>query len=100
MLPTVRDVDGLALSSRNAYLSAIERETARAIPEALSAAAGAFADGSDPVSAATAVLNAEPKLVADYVELAKFDDRLVLSLAARIGEVRLIDNVVLEGGKE
>ena len=100
ILPTVRDVDGLALSSRNAYLTPLERETARAIPEALSAAEEAFVDGSDPVSAATAVLNAEPKLIADYVELARFDDQLVLAVAARISDVRLIDNIVLQGRKE
>jgi pantoate--beta-alanine ligase len=94
VLPTVRDDDGLALSSRNAYLSAEERRAALALPRALDAARTAHAQGSDPVKAARAALNG---LEPDYVELVDLDGATVLAAAARFGSTRLIDNVVLEG---
>jgi pantoate--beta-alanine ligase len=78
--PTVRDADGLALSSRNAYLSPEEREAARSLPRALKANDPALLDG----------------LEVDYFEVADFEPR-VLAAAVRIGKTRLIDNVVLEG---
>jgi pantoate--beta-alanine ligase len=83
-LPTVRDADGLALSSRNAYLSPAERVQALALPKALAT--------RDPARARE-LLNG---LEVDYLEVADFDPR-VLAAAVRIGETRLIDNVVLEG---
>jgi pantoate--beta-alanine ligase len=94
VLPTVRDEDGLALSSRNAYLSREEREHALALPRALEAGRSAHVQGSDPVAAARAELNG---LEPDYVELLDVDGATVLAAAARIGSTRLIDNVVLEG---
>jgi pantoate--beta-alanine ligase len=94
VLPTVRDDDGLALSSRNAYLSAEERRAALALPRALAAGRSAHVHGSDPVSAARAALNG---LEPDYVELVDLDGATVLAAAARVGSTRLIDNVVLEG---
>ena len=90
VLPTVRDADGLALSSRNAYLSPAEREQALALPRALEAAQSA----PDPVAATLAALNG---LEPEYVELLRVGDATVLTAAARIGSTRLIDNVVLEG---
>jgi pantoate--beta-alanine ligase len=109
-VPTVRDTDGLALSSRNAYLSAEEREAARQIPLGLSDAVRAFQAGERDVAALTAIVQAYVEPVAssvDYIEMADPDtlrllspqeragDRTLLALAARIGRTRLIDNVLL-----
>ncbi len=94
VLPTVRDGDGLALSSRNAYLSQEERHRALALPRALEAGRSAHVEGSDPVAAARGALNG---LVPEYVEVLDLGDVTVLAAAARIGTTRLIDNVVLEG---
>ena len=82
-VPTVRDADGLALSSRNARLAPEERERALALPRALST--------RDPRAAREALAG----LDVDYVEVADFDPP-VLAAAVRVGSVRLIDNVVLE----
>jgi len=93
---TVRDADGLALSSRNVYLSAAERSLALALPRALQAGAAAHAAGEDPEAAARAVLRGEPGLEIDYVAVADLDGP-TLAAAVRVGETRLIDNVRLVG---
>jgi pantoate--beta-alanine ligase len=109
-VPTVRDPDGLATSSRNAYLSAADRAAALAIPAAL--AAGREATGGGPgavLAAARRVLDrgtadAEP-LAVDYVSLVDpgtfeavaegHTGPAVLAIAARVGRTRLIDNIPL-----
>jgi pantoate--beta-alanine ligase len=90
VVATVRDADGLALSSRNVRLSPAERERALGLPRALASAAGE----PDPVAAARASLNG---LEPEYVELLDFDDAKLLAAAIRVGSTRLIDNVLLEG---
>ena len=85
-IPTVRDADGLALSSRNARLSAHERRRALALPQALA---------TRDASVAREALEAAG-LEVDYVEPAPFDPP-VLAAAVRVGSTRLIDNVPLEG---
>ena len=96
VLPTVRDDDGLALSSRNALLSPTNRRAALVLPRALEAGREAHGAGADPVAAAGAVLAEEPRVEPDYVEVARWNGRLVLAAAVRTGGTRLIDNVVLE----
>jgi pantoate--beta-alanine ligase len=83
VVPTVRDADGLALSSRNVHLSPAERELALTLPRALAT--------KDPAEA-RARLNG---LDVDYLEVADFEPR-VLAAAVRVGKTRLIDNVVLD----
>jgi pantoate--beta-alanine ligase len=83
VVPTVRDVDGLALSSRNAYLSEEERKLALQLPRALATMDAAQAREQ---------LNG---LDVDYVEVADFDPP-VLAAAVRVGKTRLIDNVILD----
>ncbi len=87
VLPVVRDRDGLALSSRNALLSADERERALALPRALR---------TRDREEALALLTAANGLDIDYVEVADFEPP-TLAAAVRVGSTRLIDNVPLEG---
>lgn len=101
--PTVRDDDGLALSSRNMYLSPEERRQAQVIPAGLAAAARLFAAGERRVARLVAAARGElaggPDLRCEYVEIVDRDFRPVsqavsgsiLVVAARIGSARLID---------
>ena len=107
--PTVREPDGLALSSRNAYLSPDERERARALSAALAAAERTVVSGerAGPVvlSAARAELDAAG-VAPEYLELRSANDlshvervngSTLLAVAARVGRARLIDNTILGG---
>jgi pantoate--beta-alanine ligase len=111
-VPIVRDDDGLATSSRNAYLSAAERATALAIPAAIVAGREAAAGGPAAVLAAAAreLRPAAPALAVDYLSLVDprtFRDvagdhtgPAVLAVAARAGNTRLIDNTRLNFGPD
>ncbi len=93
VVPTVRDPDGLAMSSRNARLSADERRRALALPRALERGIAAFRKGNDPVAAARAELSGVDRV--EYLAVTSFHGEPTLVLAARIGTTRLIDNVPL-----
>lgn len=107
-MPTVREQDGLALSSRNRYLSAEERARALGISRGLRAAHRAFESGERDVARIAALVRAEiePRFDSiDYVDVADAEtlerltsaiaQRAVITVAARIGATRLIDNTVL-----
>ena len=109
--PIVRESDGLAMSSRNAYLSPPERQAALCLSRALAASETAVREGERGGAAvldrAYAVLNAEPRARIDYVALADPEslrpvDRIagptLLALAVWIGQTRLIDNTLLGRG--
>jgi len=94
VVETVRDEDGLAFSSRNVLLSSEERAQALALPRALAAGKEAYTQGADAVRATRSFLNG---LTPDYVELLELGDATVLAVAVRVGNIRLIDNVLLKG---
>lgn len=110
-VPTVRDADGLALSSRNKYLSPSERKVAPALHQALAAGGAAAARGPRAVlDAASRFISAVPALIdVDYIALVDaetyqpvrdddFSGATVLAIAARLGGTRLIDNVIVQVG--
>jgi len=107
--PTVRELDGLALSSRNAYLQGDERRAALALSRALRAVEQAWRGGeADPGPLARRGLDVlrAPGVAPEYLALvdeqmrpvARVDARTVVLVAARVGKTRLIDNVVLGEG--
>jgi pantoate--beta-alanine ligase len=108
--PTVREEDGLALSSRNAYLSAEERKAATVLYRALSVAKDSYEKGEREATALRSVMrsviDSEPLAVAEYVSAADPETLLELqtiesgggvlfSMAVKIGKTRLIDNMLL-----
>jgi pantoate--beta-alanine ligase len=106
--PTVREADGLALSSRNVYLDADDRRRARVIPRALAAVEAEYARGERDaralLAAAHAQLAEEPAVRPDYLALADGEtlepvevaaDGAVAMIAARVGRTRLLDNAIL-----
>jgi pantoate--beta-alanine ligase len=109
----VRDPDGLAISSRNRFLSPSERATALALPRSLRAGRAAAAAGPEAVLAAaqdelSAAAKADPPLTTDYLALtdpatfaaaqAGYAGRALLLVAATVGKTRLIDNIAVELG--
>jgi pantoate--beta-alanine ligase len=108
VLPTVREEDGLALSSRNAYLDAEQRERAVAISRALRAAERAAREGETSTRALVEAARDELRnagIEPEYVEARSAEDlspitefngrRVLVAVAARVGKARLIDNVVI-----
>jgi pantoate--beta-alanine ligase len=108
--PTVREPDGLAMSSRNVLLDAASRAKAPALYEALSGIADAVADGerkTTPLLARGAALLESRGIVPEYLaivapdtfaDVATIDDGVLCLVAARFGAVRLIDNILLAAG--
>lgn len=110
LAPTVREADGLALSSRNVFLSPEERASALALPRSLQAgweaARRPAATPADVLAAARAALAGFPGVALQYLELVDRDTLAdarelarpaVLAVAAHVGRTRLIDNVTLDG---
>lgn len=108
VVPTVRETDGLAMSSRNAYLSPSERQAAPVLYRSLSLAEAMYDKGqgnaADIKEAMLRLLQAEPLAHTDYIsiadpetleELENIQGPALVSLAVRMGKTRLIDNVVL-----
>ena len=111
VIPTIRERGGLALSSRNAFLSPADREQALGLSRALAAAAAAFASGERGAAALERVmrggLEAHPGVEVEYIAVAdprslepvsSADEGTVVLIAARVGSTRLIDNVILSEG--
>jgi pantoate--beta-alanine ligase len=109
---TVRDSDGLALSSRNVYLSPAERAAAPVLYRALSAARTEYGNGERSAArmraVMKAVLDSEPLAIVDYLSVAdpltlaecdRAGEDVLLSLAVRFGHTRLIDNILLGSGE-
>jgi pantoate--beta-alanine ligase len=110
-VPTVREPDGLAMSSRNRYLTALDREVALILPSALRAGERHAPEGASAARrAARDVLVTEPLCLVDYLVLvhpATLDDvpewyrgEALLAVAGRIGTTRLIDNVIVAVGQD
>ena len=105
VLPTVREADGLALSSRNRYLTREERADARLVPEAIRAAAAYWREGgrkaTELLERLHALFDNRENVTVDYIELVDFStlepvselsENTLLALAVRVGSTRLIDN--------
>lgn len=106
VVPTVREPDGLAMSSRNVYLDPEERERATALSRALAVAKSKRASGVDGALNAAREVLAQAAIEPEYLEARYTDDLesaesfngrpVLVAVAARVGRARLIDNVVIE----
>ncbi|MEO0131555.1 MAG: pantoate--beta-alanine ligase [candidate division WOR-3 bacterium] len=107
--PTVREKDGLAMSSRNVYLTTEERQKAPVLYQALTIAKRLIAQGErDPakvLQAMRTLIDAVPELKLEYLEIVDLDNlepvpiiknRVLIALAARLGKARLIDNIIVK----
>ena len=107
--PTVREADGLAMSSRNMYLSSEERETALVLYKSLNRAEelilGGCRKGSKIIGAMEAIIFREPMAQLEYIEivdttnletLEELKDEVLIALAVKVGKTRLIDNIIVE----
>jgi len=110
-MPTIREDDGLAKSSRNSYLSPEERRAALCLSRSLAAASDLYCSGEKDVerlrAELLAILDSEPLARVDYAEfrdgdsleeVRQADERTVVALAVRIGTTRLIDNTMIGRG--
>ncbi|MBP1764396.1 MAG: Pantothenate synthetase [Firmicutes bacterium] len=108
MVPTVRDANGLALSSRNAYLAPEEARAALVLSQSMQIAAQAVKKGERDIAVLRELvcntIQAEPRAEIDYVEIYQYPDlqttgtltdKALLALAVRFGKTRLIDNIIL-----
>lgn len=109
VMPVMRDMDGLALSSRNRYLSKIERKAASLLPEALRAARKRIRDGRvnspELKKMIETVLGQNPLIETEYIEVVSLDrleplvepepDNTLVAAAVKVGTTRLIDNFIL-----
>lgn len=110
IMPIVRELDGLAKSSRNTYLSEEERKSAVILSKSLMLAKQAFIQGerrtAEILNIVKNTINSEPMSNIDYIEIYKIpglepvgtviEDKVLLAIAVRLGTTRLIDNVILE----
>jgi pantoate--beta-alanine ligase len=109
IVPTVREPDGLAMSSRNVYLSPEERKAALVLSRSLRLAEGMLSEGEKDAEkvrgAMHALINREPRAFIDYIsiadgetleELATIKPDAVISLAVRFGRTRLLDNLIVK----
>ena len=109
VMPVVREEDGLAMSSRNTYLSKVEREAALVIPKSLAAGKSLLEQGercaARVAEEVTGVLKSEPLANIDYVvvkdadtlkDLKEIKGRVLVAVAVWIGKTRLIDNFIIE----
>jgi pantoate--beta-alanine ligase len=111
--PTVREADGLAMSSRNSYLTADQRHQARCLHEALNTAQALLSEGTGDASrliaAASRLILSRPQTEIDYVavcdpetleDIARVDRPALMALAVKVGATRLIDNMILYPDKD
>jgi len=107
-MPIIRESDGLAMSSRNAYLSAEQRQSALCLSQSIRSVRELYASGERRIehlrSAALGMIGAEPAAVIDYLDFRDADTlepvttactTTLMALAVKIGSTRLIDNTLL-----